>query len=323
MRKIKIIIATVTRNRPGMLANLYRSFSELEIPLSVDVDFLIVENNHTNTSDKWISQIGSKVHSAKVYYRLETSIGISCARNCALSYAERDCFDFLVFVDDDEIIEPDWLKQLLAEQQRLDLDIVGSPVRPLPLQKKLNHWQKFVWSGVEEHSARAESRARKKWQENNGDTIKIATGSWMGRLDFFRKTGLRFDSRLGLTGGEDWHLWHQAKKLGAKTGWAPNAVVYETVPCCRISLSYHFRRNRDHNATEFAFSYNENPQQALRRIPLKLLSRSWKLLTSLCVLPFKGGQALVSSAMALGGIVGLLQACCGKRPLHYAKTTGF
>lgn len=322
MYKQKIIIATVTRNRPKMIENLYRSISTLEIPPLVDVGFLVVENNQTSTSDSWFAVITSKISFAKVHYLLETSIGISCARNRALDHAEQSGADFLVFVDDDELVRPDWLKQLLAEQQRMNLDLVGSPVRPQPL-KKLNLWQKFIWSGVERNSVRAERRARKCWQENRAQNIKIATGSWMGRLDFFRKTGLRFDTRLGLTGGEDWYLWRQAKALGAATGWAPEAIVYETVPCCRISLSYHFRRNRDHNATEFALRYQENPQQACKQVPYKVLSRLWKLLRAVCTLPFKGGQALVSSAMALGGIVGLLQACCGKRPMHYAKTTGY
>lgn len=323
MDKFNIIIATVTRNRPKMLINLYQSFSHLEIPAVAHVDFLVVENNSLNTSDKWLAEIRSKAGLIRINYLLETNIGISNARNCALDYAQQADADFLLFVDDDEVVQPDWLRQLLTEQQRMNLDIVGSPVRPMPLKKQLDIWQRLVWSGVERHSIRAELRARKKWQENRADTIKVATGSWMGKLDFFRETGLRFDSRLGLTGGEDWNLWREAKRLGAETGWAPDAIVYETVPCCRISFSYHFRRNRDHNATEFALHYSQSPHKAFRQIPFKILSRSWKLLCAVCGLPFAGSLALISSAMALGGIVGLLQACCGKRPMHYAKTTGF
>ncbi|KAB2658987.1 glycosyltransferase [Brucella tritici] len=323
MKRFKIVIATVTRNRPKMLISLYRSLSELYLPGNVDAEFLVVENNQVSTSDIWLQEIATQLGSRPITYSLETSIGISCARNRALDYAKLIGADFLVFIDDDEQAKPDWLQQLFAEQQRLDFDIVGSPVRPQALEGRLNLWQRLIWSGVERNGTKAELRARKKWQENRGDTIKVATGSWLGKLDFFRKTGLRFDSQLGLTGGEDWNLWLKAKRLGAKTGWAPDAIVYETVPRCRISLSYHFRRNRDHNATEFALRYDENPQQAMKQVPFKFFSRFWKLLIAICTLPFNGGQALISSAMALGGIVGLLQACCGKRPLHYAKTTGF
>ncbi|QMV26347.1 glycosyltransferase [Brucella sp. BO3] len=318
----KIIIATTTRNRPKMLINLYKSLSGLEIPSNIDVEFLIVENNRTSTSENWLHEIRSSISPSAVVYILETSIGISCARNRALDYTQEAGADFLAFVDDDEFVEPDWLKQLFAEQQRRDLDLVGSPVRPVPQNSKLSLWQRFVWSGVERNGTRAEDRARRKWQENKADTIKIATGSWLGRIDFFRRTGLRFDSKLGLTGGEDWNLWLEAKKHGAKTGWAPDAIVYETVPHCRISFSYHFRRNRDHNATEFTLLYSKSPRRAWMRLPSRILSRVWKLLTAILTLPFRGGQALISLAMALGGIVGLVQACCGKQQLHYKETTG-
>ena len=322
MGKYDIIIATITRNRPKMLANLYRSLAKIDIPANAGIKFLVVENNDVSTSDGWLHDISEEVKPHPVQYFLETDIGISYARNRALDYGEQEGADFLVFVDDDELVEPDWLTKLLDEQQRMNLDIVGSPVLPTPLEPKLTLWQRFIWSGVERHSARAESRARKHWEQNRADVIKIATGSWMGRLDFFRKTGLRFDPQLGLTGGEDWNLWRQARKLGAATGWAPDAIVYETVPCSRISLSYHFRRNRDHNTTEFALRYDENSTLALRQVPSKILSRFWKLLVALCSLPFKGGPALVSAAMAFGAIVGLLQGCCGKRRLHYEQTTG-
>lgn len=320
---MKIIIATTTRNRPVMICHLYKSLSTLYIPHECATEFLIVENNTEDTSYKWLNDIRSSMADRTVTHLLETNIGISNARNRALEYAIQDNADFLVFVDDDEQVEVDWLVKLVSEQQRLDLDIVGSPVRPIPANPNLSPWKKLVWSGIEAHSIKAERKARMKWSENKADTIKIATGSWMGKIDFFRRTGLRFDSRIGLAGGEDWNLWIQARKLRARTGWAPDATVYETVPCCRISLSYHFRRNRDHNATEFGVLYRSNRRLALRRFPTKLLSRFWKLITSICTLPFTAGPALISMAMALGGITGLFGALFGISSKHYSSTTGF
>ncbi|MGN6448913.1 MAG: glycosyltransferase family 2 protein, partial [Brucella intermedia] len=92
---------------------------------------------------------------------------------------------------------------------------------------------------------------------------------------------------------------------------------------CRISFSYHFRRNRDHNASEFALQYRVNRWRAIKQFPVRFLSRLWKLLSATFTLPFKGGQGVVSFATALGGVAGLLQACWGKQSLHYSKTPGF
>ncbi|MBC2885061.1 glycosyltransferase family 2 protein [Ochrobactrum sp. CM-21-5] len=323
MKKKSICIATITRNRPKMLSQLFASLSKIKLYEHISLRFVIVENNDGYSLNAIVQNFRNSVPGWKVDYLLERDIGISSARNRALHYAIEQGFDLLVFVDDDEFIEPDWLLNLLAERERLDLDIVGSPVIPVPFDQHLAFWQRIVWTGIERNSQRSEIKCRRKWEKGTADTIKVATGSWMGKLDFFRRTGLKFDTRLGLTGGEDWHLWAEAKKLGAKTGWAPDAIAYETVPSCRLTLSYHFRRNRDHNITGFHASYRVCPKRALRKLPLKLLSRTFKLCTAICSLPFKGSQALVTCAATIGGIVGLLQACTGKRALHYAETTGF
>ncbi len=192
---------------------------------------------HTvSTLDGWLAEMRLKIYPYPVLYLLETRIGISSARNRALEFAEQAGADFLVFVDDDETVATDWLKQLLAEQQRMNLDILGSPVRPRPFNPQLSIWQNLIWSGVEKNSVKAELRARQKWQENKADAIKVATGSWMGRLDFFRRTGLRFDSQLGLTGGEDWNLWLKAKNLAPGPAGRPTRLSMKPFPAAGLAF---------------------------------------------------------------------------------------
>ncbi|MFD1794222.1 glycosyltransferase family 2 protein [Ochrobactrum teleogrylli] len=322
MQRYSILISVVTRNRPAMLAALLKSLESVVVPEQVSLHFLVVENDSRKSLDEQVTAFAARMPDHIVQYRLEPRIGISHSRNCALNHAVDNGHDFLVFIDDDEIPEPNWLIELFAEQQRESLDIVGSPVRPMPVEGELNIWQKFVWSGLDRLASRSERKSRAKWENGLAGGIKVATGSWMGRLDFFRETGLRFDSYFGLTGGEDWHLWAKAKTLNAKTGWAPDAIVYETVPLSRLTLAYHFRRNRDHNTTEFISSYKKNPSRALGKLPSLLASRSWKLLVSVLSIPLKGAPAVLASATALGGLVGLLRGCRGKQSMHYAKTTG-
>ncbi len=114
-------------------------------PHECTTEFLIVENNTEDTSYKWLNDVRSSMADRTVTHLLETNIGISNARNRALEYAIQGDADFLVFVDDDEQVEADWLVKLVSEQQRLDLDIVGSPVRPIPAKPNLNPWKN--WSG--------------------------------------------------------------------------------------------------------------------------------------------------------------------------------
>ncbi|PQZ47892.1 glycosyl transferase family A [Ochrobactrum sp. MYb15] len=318
-----ICVSVATRERPKMLANLLASLRDMTLPAMDKVSFLIVENKDHCSLGEIVDQFRSSVTDTEVAYFNQGKPGICAVRNFALNYTVDKGYDFLVYVDDDEQVHKDWLINLLAERDRLDLDIVGSPVRPIPFGKDLSLMQKIVWSGIKHSSMKSERKCKTKALSGQGHTIKIATGSWMGRLSFFRETGLRFDQRFDLSGGEDWNLWATAKSLGAETGWAHDAIVYETVPASRLTLAYHFRRNRDHNITEFSARYRENPVKTVRGLPIKLTGRTLKFFGAVCAIPFLGSRGLVSSAAALGGLIGQIQGCCGVNSEHYQTTTGF
>jgi len=323
MKRRHICVSVATRNRPKMLCNLFSSLSLMRQLEDDHVSFLIVENSSSKTLDHIVHQFRADMPGSKIEYHNEGTAGISAVRNFALNHAITQGYDLLVFVDDDETVDTNWLVNLLAERDRSDFDIVGSPVRPMPYQEDLTFMQKLVWSGIERSGLKSERKCKLKCASGKAHSIKIATGSWMGKLSFFRETELRFDQKLGLTGGEDWNLWLKAKELGAKTGWASDAIAYETVPASRLTLSYHFRRNRDHNITEFTARYRENPKKALKKLPMKFLGRGFKVIGAICSTPFLGGRGLISTATALGGFVGLIQACYGRSSLHYAETTGY
>ncbi|MCH3755951.1 hypothetical protein LZC13_10040, partial [Campylobacter coli] len=79
-------------------------------------------------------------------------------------------------------------------------------------------------------------------------------------------TGVRFDNALALAGGEDWRLWADARRLGAKTGWTPAAVAYETVPQDRLTFAYQYRRSRDISIIEMRSKLNKHRAATLLRL---------------------------------------------------------
>lgn len=306
-----------------MLRKLFQSFQDMNRPRDEKLSFLIVENDGTQNLVELVEAFRVDMPCEQIIYRNEGTIGISSARNHALEYAIENHFDFLVFVDDDEFVSSDWLVKLLAARDRKDFDIVGSPVRPTPIIGELTFEQRLVWSGIRRAGIKSENKCKRRCDADLEHKIKVATGSWIGKLEFFRKTGLRFDSNLGLTGGEDWDLWARAKTTGAKSGWAVDAIVYETVPRSRLTFAYHFRRSRDHNITEYMNRYRKNRREARMDLPWKITGRVIKLLAVASVVPMRGSEGLVSFVSAVGGAVGLIQGALGVRSSHYAKTTGF
>ena len=127
-------------------------------------------------------------------------------------------------------------------------------------------------------------------------TIPLATNNWLGDLNFLRSEKLRFDEQLGLSGGEDTMLFLEAKARGAKTGWAPGAIVFEMLPAERLTFEYQYRRSRDRSVASFHAKYP---------------TRSWKAATARCVLGYwkksASSRLLFSSSIRSRSF---LRPCC-------------
>ncbi|WP_244518440.1 glycosyltransferase family 2 protein [Phyllobacterium sp. OV277] len=312
----------MTRNRPVMLQNLLASYAAMHIPDDVHLHFLIVENNEEATLRDIVELFRSQVPDLSVQYELEPRLGIAFARNRALEFALDGNHDLMTFADDDEQVEPDWLVELLAERDRGDLDMVASPVRCAPVASNVSFAARLVWAGLNCRNRKSEYKATRKRQNNEANRILLATGSWMGKLDFFRRTDLRFDNALGMAGGEDWRLCRHAWALGAKTGWTPLAVAYETVPLERLTFRYHFRRDRDNSAVEICAKLANCRMTTLLRLPGSIAGRVLKLCSYAIAAPFTRGEALIRVAACMGSITGICQGCFGKTSSHYRQTTG-
>src|SRR5262249_16888127 len=59
---------------------------------------------------------------------------------------------------------------------------------------------------------------------------------------FVRRHGLRFEPKLGRTGGEDTVFFHAMYRKGGVLKYAPNAVVYERVVPSRANVRWVVRR---------------------------------------------------------------------------------
>src|SRR5690606_5437645 len=179
MKQRRLCISVVTRNRPKMLCDLFFSLAQMTRPEGLQTSFVVVENNLHRSLEEEITQFHALMPEDEIDYLLEPQIGISAARNCALNYAVDSGFDYLVFVDDDEIVDPMWLVNLLKVRDELELDIVGSPVRPASHDPAMTFWHRIILSGIQRGEMKSEHKQRRKCLEGKSSQIKVATGSWM------------------------------------------------------------------------------------------------------------------------------------------------
>jgi succinoglycan biosynthesis protein ExoM len=152
---------------------------------------------------------------------------ISIARNACLDAATAD---WIAFLDDDEVVVPTWLSELLAEAARGSWDAVLGPVHgvyppevPGWMAEGGFHTTQPVWVGTR--------------------ILTGYTGNVLFRRSLSEALGLRFNLALGKSGGEDGDFFYRFTDGGGRIGFAPGASASEPVPIARATIQWLLRRN--------------------------------------------------------------------------------
>ena len=156
-------------------------------------------------------------------YVIERTPGIAAVRNRALD--ESPDADAVVFLDDDELPEPDWLRNLVEMHRTTKAHAVaGRVITRFP--DDVEPWV-AAQRGVHPTGARARPvDARGRHEQPAADLTQI------------RPLALRFDERFGLTGGSDSMFTRALTARGGTIRWAENAVVLEQEEAARFTRSW-------------------------------------------------------------------------------------
>ena len=165
---------------------------------------------------------------SRLVYVHEPEPGIVAGRNRALSQAHGS--DALVFIDDDEIPSPGWLKALVSTWRAQGCAAVTGPTPPT-FEVAPSAWV-------------TASGAFDSWEAADGAQVRSAdTGNLLLDLAVVEDLGLRFDPRYGLTGGEDSLFTRQLTRAGGVIRFAAGAVVTKRVPAARARRTWVLERS--------------------------------------------------------------------------------
>ena len=152
------------------------------------IEINIIDNNSTDDTKNYISERQKKF--PEINYYIEKKQGISHARNLSFKVCKGD---FLAFVDDDAIINKNWLESLLNELKTQNQNIVyGGPIYP-KFETEPEKWidkNYFV----------------REFKETDGflGTIKSKEGFSGGNMCISKNLFLKsdkFNTEIGMTGG--------------------------------------------------------------------------------------------------------------------------
>lgn len=278
----RVVIAVATYRREARIAALLPHLIDQAQASAEVVRIVVVDNDASGSARSVVSAVGS----ALVSYVHEPSPGIAAARNRALSEALDD--DLLVFLDDDEVPQAQWLDQLVQTWLQWGPAAVAGPVVS-------------AFEGpVDDWVAACPVFNRRRMQ--TGRTVTGAgAGNLLIDLHQLRSLDLLFDDRFGLTGGEDSMLTRNLVSLGGEIRWCDEAVVHEAVPSDRATRAWALRRTVRTASTWCVITLLLAPDPAARRrirvtTLLRALRRILVAVPRICV--SRAGRDVAASAVA-------------------------
>ena len=227
-----VAVCIVTYQRPVWLGELLRSLTRTSLMGQAEgghTPLVVVVDNDAAGSARATVESASAGVPCPVRYEVETRRGISHARNRAVAIAQESGAEFVAFVDDDEVVTPGWLGELMAIQAAHGADIVSGPVVPR-FDEGVPAW--IIRGGFFARTRYATGTLRQNGATNN---CLIACRLFQGRPE-------PFDPRFALTGGSDMHFFKQVARDGGRIVWADSAVVEEWVPQSRARVGWLLQR---------------------------------------------------------------------------------
>jgi succinoglycan biosynthesis protein ExoM len=308
------LVGICTYRRPAMLSNLLSACGKLEAIPHTTLALLVVDNDPAGSARE-IVEAASKSLPIPLHYCVEPTRGIANARNRVLKEAVALHADYLALIDDDEIMNPDWLVELRSVLEESGADAVGAPSY-WDLPGDAPAWQHALPTSARYERLHGDRKKSKSW-------IYPSTNNVLMRSRIYRELGTRFDARFGMTGGEDTDFFRRAKEAGARYAFARNAVVLETVPPSRLTLRWRLWRWAGVARGNVRMHRLQHGERSVWRHYLpRCLPNFVTGPALLLAAPFAGHATMLRGLKHLGGGVGILQELLGYKSEEYKTTHG-
>ncbi len=231
-----LTVCVCTWKRPAFLRRLLESLECQKTQDRFTYSVVVADNDRLESARPIVEAFSCPA----VVYCVEPEQNIALARNKALAFAAGD---YVAFIDDDELPEPNWLLALFTACEAHRSDGVLGPVKPL-FEERPPGW--LVLGKFCERPAYPSGTVL-DWRQTR-------TGNVLFKRGILRGVGEPFRAQF-CDGGEDNDFFRRMMESGRVFTWCNEAVVFELVPPARFKRSYVLKRallrgqNQRHYAT--------------------------------------------------------------------------
>ena len=264
-QKARITAAICTYNRYNLLENSIASL----VAQNIEPDqyrIIIVDNSPANPSAKEFKDRYEQRHD--VQYILEASRGLSNARNVAA----RTCnTEYIAYLDDDALADPDWLKSILEAFDKCgsQAGIVCGKVNPIWPTEPPTWLPPTLFSALTIVDWGDSMRIAQPGQGFAGTNFSIRVAPLLELGGFSLSLG-RVGNGDILLSNEDLDLIERMRGAGYETIWAPDAKVDHLIGEERISQRWLRKRYVWQAVSDFI----ADPAAAVKNLELRWQSVS-------------------------------------------------
>lgn len=228
-----ISIVVCTFNRASVLQKMLESFYRQKQVCEIRHELMIVDNN---SSDDTAVVVREFVKKGNASYYLEANQGLSFARNRGITESKGE---FISFLDDDVLVDENWLSSVKACFDETDADVVGGRVS-LKFEADPDKWVKGLFRKCLSEVDLGTSRK----VLSNGDSLYGANLSF--RRKVFDSVGL-FDISAGrrkyeLLSGEETDMVRRVLANKGKVLYDPDVFVEHLIGTERLQWHYFVTR---------------------------------------------------------------------------------
>jgi succinoglycan biosynthesis protein ExoM len=225
----KIVICIPTYRREKELKRLFSCLlNQQDIPRSYSFEILIMNNDEENYAEKIISNIDPAsyvIHCINVKER-----GLSNVRNAAVKWVLEREFKAIIFVDDDEIVPPHWLKNMIGAWKKYKGHIITGPVKQV-LPFSASRFVRMFELLDPHHNFRSGERLSYACSNNTLVSCKV-----------LESLGPTFHPALNFSRGEDTLYFHRAHLKGFSIYWDNSILIEEPTAPKRATTRYALHR---------------------------------------------------------------------------------
>ena len=245
-----ISVVICTWNRAPLLDATLHAMCKLTIPVNVEWELLIVNNNCSDATDEVISRYKADLPIRRLF---EPKQGLSHARNHALEAAKGE---LLLWTDDDVLVDNQWLTTYVkAAKTYPEAVFFGGRISPLfsvAPPRWLTTNQSIFYGAYA-----LKEPGKNIFIAKPDDDIPIGANMAFCKRAF---TDFRFDPNLGRCGknfisGEEAQLFRKLLNNGYFGIWVDTAQVWHHIPPARLTRRYIWNYYRGYGESQARMHY--------------------------------------------------------------------